>query len=217
LRWCHNFRIVGRSKLASNVTAFVILSRVNPSPILLGTSSFTASGWNGSFYPRGMKPSDYLSFYAERFHTVEVDSTFYACPSPRTVENWNARMDHRTALVLQVRSWMPDPSELHFDPITADWTYIRWLGDRKSIEEQTTSWDKTVVDRTEELTSWVDFCYQMRKRGVLVYAYANNHYSAMLPEPSSSFEAYGAAEDRRKSRNRSDHRGRLHSSSNKTP
>jgi hypothetical protein len=60
-------------------------------PILLGTSSFTAAGWNGSFYPRGMKPSDYLAFYAERFHTVEVDSTFYACPTARTVENWNAR------------------------------------------------------------------------------------------------------------------------------
>jgi uncharacterized protein YecE (DUF72 family) len=71
--------------------AFGILSTVESSPILLGTSSFTASGWNGSFYPRGMKPSDYLAFYAERFHTVEVDSTFYACPSGRTVENWNAR------------------------------------------------------------------------------------------------------------------------------
>ena len=38
-----------------------------------------------------MKPSDYLRFYAERFHTVEVDSTFYACPTARTVGNWNAR------------------------------------------------------------------------------------------------------------------------------
>jgi uncharacterized protein YecE (DUF72 family) len=64
---------------------------VNNPSIFLGTSSFTASGWNGSFYPRGMRPSDYLGFYAERFHTVEVDSTFYACPTARTVENWNAR------------------------------------------------------------------------------------------------------------------------------
>jgi uncharacterized protein YecE (DUF72 family) len=55
------------------------------------SASFTAFGWNGSFYPRRMKPSDYLSFYAERFHTVEVDSTFYACPTARTVQNWNAR------------------------------------------------------------------------------------------------------------------------------
>jgi uncharacterized protein YecE (DUF72 family) len=39
----------------------------------------------------------------------------------------------RITLVLQDRSWMPSPSELKFDPITTDWTYIRWLGDRKSI------------------------------------------------------------------------------------
>jgi uncharacterized protein YecE (DUF72 family) len=182
-----------------------------------------------------MRSSDYLAFYAERFHTVEVDSTFYACPSPRTVANWAARTpedfifsvkvpqvithekvlvdcdanfheflntmnllgqklgpmvfqfpifsrsafrdrhefldslvpflgklprshrfaieirnrtwldaelanllrDHGIALVLQDRSWMPSPADLKFDPITADWTYIRWLGDRKSIEEQT--------------------------------------------------------------------------------
>jgi len=60
-------------------------------PILLGTSSFTASGWAGSFYPKGMRPADYLSFYAEHFPTVEVDSTFYACPSVQTVRNCVAR------------------------------------------------------------------------------------------------------------------------------
>jgi uncharacterized protein YecE (DUF72 family) len=55
------------------------------------TASFTAQGWEGSFYPKGMRSPDYLAFYAEHFHTVEVDSTFYACPSARTVGNWNAR------------------------------------------------------------------------------------------------------------------------------
>jgi hypothetical protein len=56
--------------------------------IRLGTSSFTAAGWEGSFYPKGIKSADRLSFYAEHFETVEIDSTFYACPSPRTVEGW---------------------------------------------------------------------------------------------------------------------------------
>jgi Protein of unknown function DUF72 len=87
--------------------------------------------------------------------------------------------DHRIALVLQDRSFMPSPAELTFDPITADWTYIRWLGDRKTIEEQTTTWDKVVVDRTAELTSWVDFCYQMRKRGVIVFALARSSFGAL--------------------------------------
>jgi uncharacterized protein YecE (DUF72 family) len=38
-----------------------------------------------------MRSADYLAFYAERFHTVEVDSTFYACPSARTVSNRASR------------------------------------------------------------------------------------------------------------------------------
>lgn len=56
--------------------------------IRLGTSSFTADGWQGAFYPRGMKSADYLRFYSTRFDTVEVDSTFYAIPSVEAVENW---------------------------------------------------------------------------------------------------------------------------------
>ncbi|MGB2899105.1 MAG: DUF72 domain-containing protein [Candidatus Acidiferrum sp.] len=59
--------------------------------ILLGTSAFTANGWEGSFYPSGMKSRDFLSHYATQFATVEVDSTFYGCPSASTVKHWAAR------------------------------------------------------------------------------------------------------------------------------
>ena len=99
----------------------------------------------------------------------------------------NLLRDHRIALVLQDRSLMPNPSELNFDPITADWTYIRWLGDRKSIAERTTTWDKTVVDRTSELSSWVDYCCPIIKRGVLIYAYANNHFGGHAPATIEQF------------------------------
>jgi uncharacterized protein YecE (DUF72 family) len=252
--------------------------------ILLGTSSFTAAGWQGTFYPRGLKAADYLSFYAEHFATVEIDSTFYACPAARVVENWAARVpegflfsakvpqsithekilkdcggelgeflktmdllgpklgpivfqfpyfgravlpdrhaftdrlvpflktlpegyrfameirnqgwidaelcnllrDHRIALVLQDRSWMADPAEWKFDPITAEWTYIRWLGDRKWVGEEA-RFDKEVIDRTEELSCWVDYCYRLRKRGVWQYGYANNHYSGFAPGTIAQF------------------------------
>jgi hypothetical protein len=43
--------------------------------IYLGTSAFTAAGWGGSFYPRGMQARDFLTYYATQFATVEVDST----------------------------------------------------------------------------------------------------------------------------------------------
>ena len=45
--------------------------------IRVGTSAFTAAGWAGTFYPEGMKPTDYLTYYATKFNTVEMDSTFY--------------------------------------------------------------------------------------------------------------------------------------------
>ena len=47
--------------------------------ILLGTSAFTANGWGGSFYPRGMQSRDFLSYYATQFATVEVASTEHLC------------------------------------------------------------------------------------------------------------------------------------------
>jgi len=62
-----------------------------PYGILLGTSSSSAKGWEGTFYPSGMKSRDFLSYYATLFATVEVDSTFYGCPAPTTVKNWAAR------------------------------------------------------------------------------------------------------------------------------
>lgn len=74
-----------------------------------------------------------------------------------------------------------------FDPITAAWAYLRWLGDRKSIEKLTTTWSKPVVDRTQELTTWVDYCYEIRKRGGVIYGYANNHYAGHAPATIAQF------------------------------
>src|SRR5437016_1301111 len=71
--------------------------------ILLGTSAFTASGWEGSFYPRGMQSRDFLSYYATQFATVEVDSTFYGCPSATTVNNWATRTPETSSSLSKFR------------------------------------------------------------------------------------------------------------------
>src|SRR5271156_629313 len=59
--------------------------------ILVGTSAFTAEGWVGSFYPAGMQPRDFLSYYATQFKTVELDNTFYRTPALSVVEGWNLK------------------------------------------------------------------------------------------------------------------------------
>jgi len=249
--------------------------------ILLGTSAFTAAGWEGSFYPQGMQSRDFLSYYAQQFATVEVDSTFYGCPSTRTVNNWATRTpegfifsvkvpqvithekalvdcdsefeefvktmdilgpklgpmvfqfpffdrwkfpkqdhflatlvpflkklpadhkftieirnktwldarfvdvlrEHKVALALTDTSFVPRPWEMKekFDLITADFTYVRWLGDRKGIEEQTKTWDKAIVDRREDLTNWVELFQKFVARNLKIFAYANNHYAGQGP------------------------------------
>jgi uncharacterized protein YecE (DUF72 family) len=257
----------------------------------LGTSAFTAAGWEGSFYPKGMKSADYLNFYSTRFDSVEVDSTFYRCPTIEAVNNWALKTppgfvfslkiprtithekvlldcdaeiekfvdtvdvldeklgpmlfqfpffgkevfdndaqfvgrlkafflrlpkvgpyrfaveirnkfwlkprlldllrENNVALVLQDQSWMPRPEELFekYDPLTADFAYIRFLGDRKGIEKLTKVWNKTIVDRTTELQSWVTVCERIQKRGIPQYIYANNHYAGFGPATVELFRS----------------------------
>ncbi len=54
----------------------------------LGTSSWTAKGWLGTFYPSGTKPTDFITEYAKHYDTVEIDATFYATPQESTVLGW---------------------------------------------------------------------------------------------------------------------------------
>ena len=42
--------------------------------LIRAAASFTAKGWDGIFYPQGLKAEDRLSFYATKFDTVEFDS-----------------------------------------------------------------------------------------------------------------------------------------------
>ena len=283
---------MNKSEETGDLVAKLEVERPFSAPsILLGTSSFTARGWEGSFYPQGMRSRDFLSYYAAQFATVEIDSTFYGTPSASTVASWNektppdfvfavkvpqvithdkalvgcepefdefiertsvlggklgamllqfpkfdkwtlkssdefaARLrsflkrvpdpktcrfavevrnkdwldarfadllrEHNVALALTDYSLMPRPWEMidGFDPITADFAYVRWLGDRKGIEEQTTTWDKTIVDRTGDLRNWVDvFRRLLQNSKVLkIFAFANNHYAGHAPDTVKLF------------------------------
>ena len=60
--------------------------------IRLGTQGWNYDGWVGPFYPTGTRTTEYLSVYGRAFGTVEVDSTFYAIPSVRTVRGWANRV-----------------------------------------------------------------------------------------------------------------------------
>jgi uncharacterized protein YecE (DUF72 family) len=88
--------------------------------------------------------------------------------------------EYGVALALIDQSWMPRPAQWFekFDPITADFTYVRWLGDRTAIEEKTKVWNKLVVDRIAELQEWADVLASLT---IPIYVYANNHYAGYRP------------------------------------
>jgi uncharacterized protein YecE (DUF72 family) len=67
------------------------------------------------------------------------------------------------------------------EAITTDFTYIRWLGNYKEIEEQTSMWNQIIVDRKGELLEWVEACRVFPKRKIRVFAFANNHYAGHGP------------------------------------
>ena len=56
--------------------------------IVVGTSSWADPGFVADWYPPGLPVRERLSWYAEHFDAVEVNSTFYAIPMVSAVARW---------------------------------------------------------------------------------------------------------------------------------
>jgi uncharacterized protein YecE (DUF72 family) len=57
----------------------------------IGCSGWNYADWrNGVFYPPRLPERRWLAFYAERFDTVELNTTFYHLPKRETVARWAA-------------------------------------------------------------------------------------------------------------------------------
>ncbi len=56
--------------------------------IRAGTSGYSYREWRGSFYPPELHQDEWLSYYASRLPTVEINNTFYRMPRSHVVETW---------------------------------------------------------------------------------------------------------------------------------
>jgi uncharacterized protein YecE (DUF72 family) len=56
--------------------------------IHVGTSGWSYPSWRGGFYPADADPKTFLSFYAERFDTVELNTTGYRLPAEEQFMRW---------------------------------------------------------------------------------------------------------------------------------
>jgi uncharacterized protein YecE (DUF72 family) len=62
-----------------------------PAPIRIGTCSWADDALVKHWYPPGTPARERLAYYAERFSTVEVDSTYYRVPTESMVQGWADR------------------------------------------------------------------------------------------------------------------------------
>ena len=56
--------------------------------IYIGCSGYHYKEWKGAFYPEKLPSTKWLQYYAERFNTIEINSTFYRKPSLKSLSKW---------------------------------------------------------------------------------------------------------------------------------
>jgi len=102
---------------------------------------------------------------------------------------------HGAALAFIDHPWFFDAARFMRRPglLTADFAYVRWLGDRRAIEEKTTRWDRVIVDRASDLGRWIPVVRGLVDRGVTVYGYFNNHYAGYAIGSIEQFRTMWAA------------------------
>ncbi|WZO96854.1 DUF72 domain-containing protein [Isosphaeraceae bacterium EP7] len=98
---------------------------------------------------------------------------------------------HSASYTLTDQTWMPKPAEVmkKIDPLTGPFCLIRLLGDREGMEKITTTWDKTVVDRTEDLESVAGLIENLAS-SVPVLVFVNNHYGGHSPETARQLRGF---------------------------
>lgn len=59
--------------------------------IYVGVSGFSYPSWKGTFYEKDTKAEEFLTFYAQRLGSVEINSSFYAPPRDTMIESWRGK------------------------------------------------------------------------------------------------------------------------------
>jgi uncharacterized protein YecE (DUF72 family) len=59
--------------------------------VRIGTCSWADEALSKHWYPKGLPAGERLSYYAQHFDTVEVDSTYYRLPAEEMVRRWAER------------------------------------------------------------------------------------------------------------------------------
>ena len=90
---------------------------------------------------------------------------------------------HDVAFTLVELGYLPHPADVaeKFDLLTTDFVYARLIGDRKAVDARTKTFDKLVLDKSDDVQRWAELLHELAEQVVKVYAFANNHYAGHGP------------------------------------
>jgi uncharacterized protein YecE (DUF72 family) len=97
--------------------------------------------------------------------------------------------EHRAALVFLAQPWMPSIEALRGMPdcITGDFCYVRFMGDRQTLESKTDRFDRLVEDKTAEMALWARELRPIARRGLRTYVFFSNYYAGYGPGSAQAF------------------------------
>lgn len=71
-------------------------------PVHIGTSGWSYAHWTGVLYPEGLPPQRRLDFYVPKFHTAELNASYYQWPTDAAFAHWRRRLP--SEFVLSVKA-----------------------------------------------------------------------------------------------------------------
>lgn len=100
--------------------------------IHIGTSGWNYRHWKGTFYPEDLSQKKWLSYYMERFKTVELNNSFYRMPDKSTFENWRAAVPDDFIFSVKVYRYITHLKKL----IDSDETLNTFLENAGALKEK---------------------------------------------------------------------------------
>ena len=109
--------------------------------LYVGTSGYSYKEWKGTFYPKELPDKQMLTYYGERFRTVEINNTFYRMPTASLLEAWAGEVVGDFKFVLDGKrlkgSWVLVRTR-RGDPKRAQWLLIKHRDDAAEPESNVT-------------------------------------------------------------------------------
>jgi uncharacterized protein YecE (DUF72 family) len=100
--------------------------------VLVGTSGWQYDDWRGRFYPDDLPKRAWLSFFASRLPTVEVNNSFYRLPSDETFRRWRDETPEGFVVAVKASRFITHIRRLRdcAEPVKLFWSRARGLGPR---------------------------------------------------------------------------------------